>query len=157
MRIVKMTEHEFEDRDQIDQFFEEYLFKRSPAGKFRMLCTNNDASPKISDNSLSIGEVLIFTFKNDIVWISESASSRIDNKEDEEEIDLSEYPYYFTINMEKNRRVNSVPLKVFEKELKTIYPKLQNLVKSQGWPTIQEDPEKKDRLDILLNSIVTDY
>lgn len=155
MRIVKMTEHEFNDAPEVDDFFENELPKRKHPGRFRMLCTNSNAKPKIGKNGLSVNEKLIFTFKNKILWIGEADSGRCPNIKDEKGVDLKKYPFYFVVKIETLRKLKKPkPLKDFENELRAIYPDLKNLAKSQGWPIIEEN-EKTEKMwkNIIKQSI----
>jgi len=144
MRIVKMTEHEFNSVQEIDDFFENRLPKRKDVGRFRMLCTSDKAKPKIGKNGLREGERLLFTFKNKIIWIGKAATGRYPNIKDEKKDYLKKYPFYFVVKIDTLRKLKKPkPLKDFENELRAIYPDLKNLVKSHGWPIIEENEKSK--------------
>ena len=156
VRIVKMTEHEFKDAPAIHKFFKDDLPKRKDAGRFRMLSTSDKAKPKIGKNGLREGEKLIFTFKNEILWIGEADSGRCPNIKDEKGVDLKKYPFYFDVKMDSLiELIEPKQLIAFENELRVIYPNLKNLVKSHGWPIIEENEKTKKLWDSLIKNSIS--
>jgi hypothetical protein len=89
MRIVKLSEVEFEDERAIDDYFD-YLHEADPPGKFRI------TDRRIAEDGLEPGEYLIFSYNGTICRIALSASGRLDNKDEYKDT----YPFYFKINLD---------------------------------------------------------
>jgi len=155
MRIIKLSGQEFSDHHEINDFFETYLPGRIPPGKFRLRRTNPDASPKIREDGLSVGEWLVFVFNNEILWIGKAASGRMDNVSDESDVDLEEYPYFFLVDIPSLRKVDRVPLEKLEEELRTFIPNLKKISHGRGWPIVEELPTYADKIEKAILTILS--
>lgn len=115
-------------RDTVDSFFNEKLPNRNPPGQFLL------TKGRISAKGISPGEMLVFSYNGDIVYLALSLSERQENTGPE----AREYPYYFCVDIATiiSGKGN---LKQIENEIKAS----KNIVKTQGWPTIKDSPEIK--------------
>jgi hypothetical protein len=143
MRIIKLSPFDEDMKTLVDvhAYFNKKLLSRSPQGSFLL------TKGRIAKNGIEPGELLIFSYKGNIVYLAFSASGRIDNQGDEAE----EYPYYFCIDID-----SIVPGKGHLKDLEQDFNRLgitkKHLLNTQGWPIIRESKEREDELEAIWES-----
>jgi hypothetical protein len=73
MRIIKLspTDPDMINRQIVDSYFNEKLQKRKPTGQFLL------TKGRISKKGISPGELLVFSYNGDIVYLAESVSERL--------------------------------------------------------------------------------
>lgn len=127
MRIIKLSPEDpsFPNRSRVDFYFNEELPRREHN---QFLLTKG----RIKKGGITPGEMLVFSYKGDIVYLALSESERHNNTG----LEASKYPFYFSVGSIIKGKGN---LKQLENELKTN----KNIVKTQGWPTIKDSPEIK--------------
>jgi hypothetical protein len=130
MRIIKLSpkDPDMINRDMVDSFFNEKLHKRKPTGQFLL------TKGRISEKGISPGEMLVFSYNGDIVYLALSQSERLNNTGPA----ASEYPFYFFVDITTIIKGKG-NLKQLENEIKAS----KNIVRTQGWPTIKDSPEIK--------------
>lgn len=130
MRIIKLSpeDRSFPNRDMVDSFFNEELPARNPRGQFLL------TKGRIARNGISFGEMLVFSYNGEIVYLALSQSERFNNTGKER----YEYPFFFCVDVDTiiKGRGN---LKELESELKIG----KHIVRTRGWPTIKDSPEIK--------------
>jgi len=82
------------------------------------------------------GEPLIFTYKGDIVYVAKASSGRFTNLSSERD----KYPFYLIVD------VNTIApaqgsLAVLEFMLRNLGVLKKNILRTQGWPQIEDSPE----------------
>ncbi|HUO78196.1 MAG TPA: hypothetical protein VMU21_11545 [Thermodesulfovibrionales bacterium] len=129
MRIIKLSpkDRSMTNRDMVDYYFNEELPNREH-GQF--LFTKG----RIKEEGIAPGEMLVFSYNGDIVYLALSESERHANTGPE----ASEYPFYFCVDI-KTIIEGKGNLKQLENEIKVN----KNIVKTQGWPTIKDSLEIK--------------
>lgn len=132
MRIIKLSDRDkdFPDRKSVDYYFQHKLTNKKPPGKFLL------TKGRIAKDGIKSGEQLIFSYKTEILYIALSASSRMENLD--EDVDM--YPFYFVIDMN-----SIIPAKGNLSDIESICFKAEinkNIVRAQGWPCIQEPVTK---------------
>jgi hypothetical protein len=128
MRIIKLSDKDkdFPTRESVDYYFQHKLPNRNPPGKFLL------TKGRIAKDGIESGEQLIFSYKTEILYISLSASGRLDNFDK----DADTYPFYFLVDIE-----SITPARGFLSDIESICLEAEinkNIVRSQGWPRIQE-------------------
>jgi hypothetical protein len=89
MRIIKLSGSDKEIAETgIEEFFTKRLKDKLPCGKFEI-------TKKIRSDGISKGELLVFSFKGDLVYFALAASARLDNKNPE----CPDYPYFFLVDV----------------------------------------------------------
>ena len=129
MRIIKLSPEDmsFPDRRSVDMYFEQRLPNRIPEGQFFI------TKGRIARNGVEKGELLIFSYRNEIVYIAKAKSPRFTNQG----VEKSTYPHYFCVDcstIEKGRG----NLAELEQALRGINASSKNLVKAQGWPRLDD-------------------
>jgi hypothetical protein len=132
MRIIKLSPEDlsFPDRRSVDMYFEQRLPNRIPEGQFFI------TKGRIAKDGIKKGELLIFSYRNEIVYIAKAKSDRFIN----DGIEKSTYPYYFCVDcstIEKGRG----SLAELEEALRGKHSQFRDLVKAQGWPRLDESPD----------------
>jgi hypothetical protein len=145
MRIIKLSpdDIDFGTRIDLDRFFTEKLLERDPVGRFNL--------PKgwIANKGLEVGELLAFTYHGMIVYIACSASERLDS----EGLGKDKYPHYFCIDVDTIRPAKGSLVQLEEKlDAKGLLDR--NIVRSQGWPTINERDDRRRKLESILEGFV---
>jgi hypothetical protein len=130
MRIIKLSPNDPDmiNREMVNFYFNDKLRMLLPLGQFLL------TEGRISKNGISPGEMLVFSYLGEIVYLAISQTKRIRNTGNE----FLQYPYYFCIDTETIVKGKGT-LQGLENEIK---PK-KNFVKSQGWPTIKDSDEIK--------------
>ena len=127
MRIIKLSPEDpsFPSRAMVDFYFNEELPNREHN---QFLLTKG----RIKKGGISPGELLVFSYNGDIVYLGLAESERLNNTGSE----ASKYTFYFSVGSIIEGKGN---LQQLENELKTN----KNIVKTRGWPTIQDSTEIK--------------
>ena len=130
MRIIKLSpeDPDMKDRGMVDLFFNKKLRERKPRGQF--LITKG----RISEKGISPGEMLVFSYNGEIVYLALSKSGRLTTTGPE----ANNYPFYFCVDIStivKGKR----SLHELEKEINAS----KHIVKTQGWPSFKDSLELK--------------
>lgn len=130
MRIIKLSKEEFKDKVSIKEFFFSDLPNRENPGAFYL------TKGRLSSEKFSFGEKIVFSYEGKAIFISESASDILDSNDQ----DKDKYPTYFQVNLEKLIDVTdkSISLEHIEDLFKFYSGEYKNLLKSQGWPMIED-------------------
>ena len=133
MRVVKLSPADPDMRTEKDvrRFFKKYLpHEASPLGRF--LLTRG----RIAEDGLSIGEKLVFSYQTKLVYLGHAASGTAPNSNPAE----GEYASFFLVDVERIYPASGT-LQEFEDAVreKGLYQK--NIVKTQGWPRLEDSPE----------------
>ena len=145
MRIIKLSpnDHDMITRDMVSVFFQEKLAKRHPVGQFFL------TSGRMSENGIAPGERLLFTYLGECIYQARAATGRMKNEEENSDI----YPFYFCLDMETFANASG-SLQELEDNLKNAKLLSKNLVRSQGWPTINDTSALfTSKLDELLGAV----
>lgn len=126
MRIIKLSEEEFSDLQDVQEFFRDDLPHREPRGKFRI------TPGRIAKDGLQSDEQLLFSYKGVIYYVALSATGRLDNDDECQD----EYPYYFQIDMDTLRSIE-IDLAEIEARYHRETNETKSLVQTQGWPKIE--------------------
>ena len=140
MRVIKLSSDDPDMRTEEDVrwFFEDYLpNEASPPGRF--LLTHG----RIAEDGLSIGEKLVFSYRSKLVYLGHAASGTAANSNPNE----SENPSFFLVDVERIYPARGT-LRDFEDAVREKGLHQKNIVKSQGWPRLEDSPE----LDALWQS-----
>lgn len=132
MRIIKLSKKDpdFPYRSSVDDYFQNKLPNRNPPGKFLL------TKGRIAENGISKGELLVFSYKTEIIYVAKAGSCRLPNLSD----DNKKYPFYFIVDM--NSIFNA---KGDLANIEAALPKVKkNIVHTQGWPRIPDSPEIYD-------------
>ena len=122
MRIIKLSpkDRDMKDRKMVDKYFTKVLFESNPRGQFLL------TKGRISEKGISPGEMIIFSYNVEIVYLALSQSKRLNTIGP----DASHYPYYFCVD---------TPTIVNGKgtlyELEQVMNGIKNIVNTQAWPT----------------------
>jgi len=145
MRIIKLSskDPDMKNKDAVNQFFQAKLFERDPQGKFFL------TKGRISKDGLVPSELLIFSFKNEILYLGLVKSVRQQNKG----MNSYDYPFYFCVDVD-SIKLGKGYLKDLEYELDQIGLLEKNIEKSQGWPIVFESPETKNKIRMVWNKFV---
>lgn len=114
----------------VDSYFGDVLHKRTPNGKF--LLTRG----RIAKDGIKPNERIVFTYIGEIVFQARALTGRNENSD----CTVSEqYPHYFCVDLSTIQK-GCKSLRELEDELKEskMIPPGKNLVKSQGWPIVNE-------------------
>jgi hypothetical protein len=133
MRIIKLSSKDPAMRTEADvrEFFEDYLpHEASPPGRFQL------TRGRIAEDGLSIGEKLVFSYQSKLVYLGHAASGVAPNAEP----DNGESPSFFLVDAQRIYRARGT-LRDFEDALREKGLLQKNIVKSQGWPTLEDSPE----------------
>ena len=125
MRIIKLSKKEF-DLEEVLPFFERDLPSRKPPGQFRI------PSGWIDKKHLSIGEPLLFSYEGHVLYSARAGSGRLDNNDE----CCDDYPFYFQVDVDSIRRVNTT-LNDVESQLRQAGIE-KSIVRCQGWPTLPD-------------------
>jgi hypothetical protein len=131
MRIIKLSQrdNDFPDRVSVNTYFEVTLPNRSPVGQFLL------TQGRIAKQGIEAGETIIFSYETEITHIARAASCRLVNSQG----DSVTYPYYFLVDMSTISLAQGNLANV-EAELAVVGVQ-KNIVRTQGWPRIQNSPE----------------
>ena len=105
MRIIKLSTDIFEDVDSFDDFILNDLPHRTPPGLFLM-------GKQIGKDGLDIGERLIFSLDQRVIYIAKAASPVTDNRYDE----VDDYERCFQVDLEAAQPVD-LSLNEFSKRM----------------------------------------
>ena len=145
MRIIKLSpdDPDMITRDMVSVFFQEKLAKRHPAGQFFL------TSGRMSEHGISPGERLLFTYQGECICQARAATGRMKNESE----NCDQYPFYFCLDLATVANASG-SLQVLEDSLKGAKMLDKNLVRSQGWPTIDDAPVPvANKLDELLGAV----
>ena len=145
MRIIKLSPNDPDmiTRDMMSAFFLEKLARRHPAGQFFL------TSGRMSEHGIAPGERLLFTYQGECVYQARAATGRMKNEEENSDL----YPFYFCLDLATLANA-SESLQELEDNLKDAKLLSKNLVRSQGWPTINDAPASVvSKLDELLGAV----
>ena len=129
MRIIKLSPNDPDmmTREKVTTFFREKLKRRTPSGQFFL------TQGRIAEKGITPGERLLFTYNGECVYQARAASGRTKTEGSES----SQYPFYFCVD--EQSIVDAVgSLQDFENGLKQRGLLDKNLVRSQGWPKIDD-------------------
>jgi hypothetical protein len=145
MRIIKLSQKDpdMKNKDAVKHFFQAKLFERDPQGKFLL------TKGRISKNGLKSGELLIFSYKNEIVYLGLAKNGRQQNKG----INSYDYPFYFCVDV-NSIKLGTGHLNELEYELDQIGLLEKNIEQSQGWPIVPESPGTKNKIKMVWNKFV---
>jgi hypothetical protein len=113
-------------RSMVDSYFNEKLQKRNPVGQFLL------TKGRISENGIFPGELLVFSYLGEIVYLAKAQTHRLNTIGPE----AAEYPFYFCVDVETIVSASG-NLMQMESQIKA----RKNILKTQGWPIIKETPE----------------
>jgi len=140
MRVIKLSEkdEDFTTIDGVHYYFQNKL-KIDYQGQF-LLTTRT-----INEKKFDSGELLIFSYKGEIVYIAKSNSGKLPNEGRERE----RYPDYFIID------INSIEngkgrLKDLEDALDQ-HSIPHNKIATRGWSIIKEDEDTKEKIKKIWN------
>ncbi len=137
MRIIKLSkdDEEMQNRDMVRKYFEVSLPKKY-GGKFLF------KKGWIAEGELSAGEKVVFTYNGDLVYLGVAASERQDYTG---ELGWSphDYPYYFLVDTNQ-LYCGWGSLADFESKLSENGLLEKNIVRSQGWPHLQDSLQLDD-------------
>jgi hypothetical protein len=131
MRIIKLSpkDVDFPNRESVDEYFNNKLRERDPAGKFLL------TKGRISANGISAGETIIFSYVTEIMYIAKALSGRRENFDVDREI----FPYYFLVDINTivpaQGNLDTVESSLAELGI------IKNIVRTQGWPLIPDTPK----------------
>lgn len=130
MRIIKLSPRDidFPDRVSVDRYFEVTLPNRNPVGQFLL------TQGRIAESGIEVGEPIVFSYETEITHVAKAATCRLVNLQG----DSVTYPYYFLLNMSTICLAQG-RLADVEAEL-AIAGVQKNIVRTQGWPRIQDSP-----------------
>ncbi len=127
MRIIKLSanDEDMRTRDMVDRYFKENLVNKD-LGRFLL------TKGRISEKGIAPGEMIIFSYLKEIVYLARSESERLKNTGPQ----ASQYPFYFCVDIK-----TIIEGKGNLEQLETKIKANKNIVKAQGWPIIKESPE----------------
>jgi len=145
MRVIKLSPNDKHmlTRENVDWFFQSHLKEREPVGQFFI------TKGRISKNGIQPGETLVFTYLGDIVYIARSASIRLETAGSH----ANKYPFFFCVDVD-SIKATSGKLFELEKMLRNEGLLNRNLVKSQGWPILEETDISKDRIHAIIQQFI---
>lgn len=134
MRIIKLSPNDEDmiNRVMVDSYFNEKLPNRKPPGQFLL------TKGRISAKGISPGEMLVFSYNGEIVYLALSQTERLNTTGSK----AGRYPFYFCVDIETIVKGKG-NLDDLEKEIKVA----KHIVKSQGWPSVKDSPELKKTWD----------
>jgi hypothetical protein len=145
MRIIKLSpsDPDMPSIEAVHEYFNEKLANREPQGRFSL------TKGKIKPDGLSIGELVVFTYKAQLVYIAMVSQEVTPNADSDKE----DYPSYFCIDL-----ATLIPctdsLKEFNRQL--IEKKVTNKnFGGQGWVQVP-DAEENSVVESLLKVFTTD-
>jgi len=136
MRLVKLTDELL--GGGLDDYFEEVLPRREPAGLFR--CPRG----KIAADALCDGETLLFSYQGRLRFVARAASGLRENRD----LPDPEFPCCFIIDMNSVRRAD-VALDEVEARLRDGQC-LDKSFRSRGWTIIDDS----DKAEAIINTLV---
>ena len=139
MRIIKLSSSEFTDLERVSSFFDHDLRAREPEGKFRF------PEGWIAEDGLKPGERVLFSYDTVICYAGWSLTGRSLNQDE----DRADYPYFFKLDM-ATLQTAAIPLQQLEDLLQSKGLHDGRLVRSQGWPIIED----RDEVEVLINALL---
>lgn len=141
MRVIKLSpaDPDMTSRDKVDWFFRQHLAQRNPKGQFLL------TKGRIAKDGISEGELLVFSYEGDIVFLGIAATSRQNTSGP----DAVRYPHYFCVDVDSIKS-GLGRLSDFESLLRSAGLFDGNLVRAQGWPTIDESGDRRMGMDKVL-------
>ena len=127
MRLIKLSREEFGTADELEKYFSETLPNRNPPGLFRI--TNG----RISEDGLLPGETILFSYNNNICFITTAKTGRMSNTYMPDED--NKYPYCFKIDLPPRKA--SIPLEDLERKLQEMIS-FKKSYKGSGWTKIPD-------------------
>ena len=148
MRVIKLSpdDTDMKTREKVDWFFLTHLHERRPEGQFFF------PKGRIAEDGIQPGEWLIFTYLGSIVYIARSASNRLESKGNNAHL----FPFYFCIDTNSIRQAKG-SLSALEDILRRKEILDCNLVKSQGWPIVDEAGTSRDIINDILTRFAVKY
>jgi len=134
MRIIKLSpsDEDMKDLEKVQDYFERKLQRRKPRGQFLL------TKGRISKKGISPGEMIIFSYNTEIVYLALSDSDRQDTTGPES----IKYPHYFCIDTETIVKGRGT-LSNLEHRLNQHDGSNKNIVHTQGWPKFKDTPGMK--------------
>jgi hypothetical protein len=144
MRIIKLSPNDVDmrTRDDVETYFHGKL--RGGGGAFYM------TPGRIADTGLEPGEILVFSYEGEIVYTAIAASGRLDNEGD----DAHMWPNYFRVDLASLTPVSG-QLLVLEAQLRHLGLCTKHLVRTQGWPRLDESGERRRQLEEVVSRVCT--
>lgn len=129
MRIIKLGTEEFGTFDEVENYFYVTLLmeERNPKGKFRLPNGN-----LISENGLSVGERILFSYKKIVCFTAVAKAGRLDNNDEY----AGKYPYYFVVDMSSVQPTN-ISLEKVEDSLRDVLDG-KSIVSARSWVKIPD-------------------
>lgn len=148
MRIIKLSpgnSQHFKDKKSVISFFTKELSSRTEKGKFRI--------PKgvLDEKKFKVGEKLLFSYNKEILFASVSKSEKLQNNDEYKK----ELPFYFLVDTDNLHQVSELTLDDLEQKIRKIFPG-KNIVKSEGWPIIDENSKTNKLWKEILSSNIKD-
>lgn len=125
--------------EEVLKYFRESLPQRQPPGLFLL------TAGRIAERGIAEGELLVFSYNGEIVYIGQAASERMNNNGPEH----TQYPFYFLVDVHSLRR-GCGRLEDLEAQLRAAGFSDKNIARTQGWPVIEELAENRGRLTAIL-------
>lgn len=143
MRIIKLDkESEFPTRASVVDYFENILPNRNPNGKFNL---TGGKIAKDGKQGLRTGELLLFTWNTELVYVATSKSGLLDNDSiyDETEVGSKKgYRNYFLVNLDDLRKPKQT---LFQTDLADILEEISTRgrvnISGQAWNWYPETEE----------------
>jgi len=138
VRVIKLsdTDEDMEERAAIDEFFTRKL--HDTEGKF--LVTKG----RIAAGGISPRELLVFSYKSELIYLAESASGLLENHGS----NSVQYPHYFLVAVRTIQPVfgnlGGLADALRQKGL------FESTFQGHGWNTISEEGERRERLETVL-------
>lgn len=140
MRVIKLSPEDVDmrDRDAVTTFFQHELPQRG----WRFLLTKG----RVASNALEVGDLLVFTYRGELVYVAIAGSDRGETPGDE----ASTYPYYFLIQPGSVHRLCG-RLTDLEDDLRAAGLCEKSVSRSRGWPVIDEADDRRRKLESIID------
>lgn len=101
MRIIKLSpkDQDMKTEEMVEYFFERKLRENEPEGQFLL------TKGRIAKSGISIGEVLVFSYKGALKYLALAKSVRMETIGP----DSKEYPYFFCVDVETIVKAKGTP------------------------------------------------
>lgn len=132
MRIIKLSKDEFENLEEVFDFFQRKLYYRNPEGQFRLP----------SSKTIQKDEMLLFSYEK-VVRFTAIAKEGVSENHDELSVD---YPYHFIIDMDTLESAK-MSLEKVEAFVRGVYDK--SIAGARSWSKIPDSPTTNELWDML--------
>lgn len=133
MRIIKLSskDQDMKTDEMVEYFFERKLKETEPEGQFLL------TKGRIAKCGISLGEVLVFSYKGELKYLALSKSMRMETIGP----DRKEYPYFFCVDVETIVRAKGTLA-----DLGIEFNFEKNIIRTQGWPTFKDSLGLKEKV-----------